>query len=61
METVVLQPGSGGFDHRGRAAEIDVGVAAGEHPLVEQIGDEPDRAVPLRVRTRDDDVHFQAR
>ena len=59
MEIVVLQPGSGGFDHRGRATEVDIGVACGEHPLIEQVGDEADRAVPLLIRASDDDVYVE--
>ncbi len=37
MEAVVFQPGSGGFDHRRRTAEVDVGFSAGEH-LVRRAG-----------------------
>ncbi len=48
MEAVVFQPGSGGFDHRSWAAEVDVGVAAGQHPLFQQVGDESCCAHPIR-------------
>lgn len=58
MEPVAVQPSSGGFDHPGRTTQIDVGIAAGQHCLVQQIGDKAGRSVPARVRLRDDDVHL---
>ena len=61
MNAPVVQPVSGGFNHRGRAAQIDVSVAAAQHVFAQQVGDESDRPVPLRVRARDDQVHLQVR
>ncbi len=60
VNTVVVQPTSGRLDHRRRAAEVDIGVAAIQHSLVQQIGDEPDRAIPVRRRLGHDDLRLQA-
>ena len=61
MKTSLFSSQFRGFHHRGRAAQIDISIAAAQHVVGEQIGDEPCRSVPLLVRPRDDHVHLQVR
>lgn len=60
VKAIVVQPGSGCVDHGDRTAQIHVGVTARQHPLVEQVGDQPGAPIPVGVRASDDDVHLQA-
>ncbi len=61
MKAIGRQPGAGSLDHRSGAAQVHVGVAAGQHRLVEQVGDQPGAPGPVVVAARHDDVHLQAR
>ena len=61
MDTVVFQPISSRLDHGRRTAEVDVGIAIVQHSRIQQVGDEPDRSIPVRRRLRHDDLRRQAR
>ena len=61
LEAGPRHPATRRFDHRRRAAQVDVDIAVVERDVVQQIGDHADRAGPARIRTRNDAVDDQPR